>query len=319
MFKINMLAISIMLNFFIQLGANEQAPKLLLNFDINKTLIAEDITTNKTMEYVLSSALAERSIHQWSKEHEPMSYYNYVNNVVAIGNKEKQRALIQEFIPFLESSDYPARTHVIKTYQQIMNKMEGKYLVPSFVKLIQKMQEQNIEFRIILRTFGSDIQEGKIIEEINLLLNDSRIDYFGDFKNGVLTIRNGEQVDQTIEKLDEIYQFFHDAQGHIAIQDDWKTWNADNEKERSGKSFIFDLEDRSVVSLFFDDNINTSGSEFNIVHSMKPNGSSEPVKNCLNRNAFVADTIQAILDEDYFVDLVNHSLALERHELRVMK
>lgn len=317
MFRAILLAVTVVLNLVIPLGAVEQAPKILLNFDINKTLIAEDMTTHKTMEYTLSSALAERSIHQWSKEHAPMSYYNYVNSVVAIGNKEKQYDLIGGFIRFLESSDYPDRIHVIKTYQRMMNKMEGRYLVPSFVKLIQKMQEQNIEFRIILRTFGSDIQAGKIIEEINLILNDSRIDYFGHFKNGALTIRGGGQVDRTIEKGEEIYRFFRDVQGHVAIQDNWKTWKEDKERERSGKPFIFDWKDRGVVSLFFDDNINASGSEFNIVHPMKADGSSVPVKDCLNRNVFVADTIRAILDEDYFVDLINHSLSLEGHEMRI--
>lgn len=316
-FKI--LAIVIGLNFFMPFKAVEQTPKMLLYFDINKTLIAEDMTTNKTLANVLSSALAERTIHQWDKEYAPMSYSNYVNNVVAIGNKEKQRELIGGFISFLESSDYPSRDHVIKTYQQMMKKMEDRYLVPSFVTLIQKMQEQNIEFQIILRTFGNDIQAGRIIEEINLLLNDSHIDYFGQFKNGALTIKGEDHVGRTMEKVDEIYRFFRETQGHMAIQDDWKSWHADNERERSGKPFIFDWEDRDVVSLFFDDNINVSGSEFNITHPIRADGSSVPVKDCLDRNVFVVDTIRAILDEDYFVDLVNHSLALEGHELRIMK
>lgn len=284
-------------------------PKLLLHFDINKTLIAEDLTTNKPMKYILLSALAEKSIHQWSQEQEPMSYKEYVDTVLAPGDKALQREIVKNFLSFLEQSDYPHRTAVIETYQQMMEKMEGRYLIPSFVKLIKKLQTDKVDFRIILRTFGGDIRIGKVTEEIDKILDGSRISHWGHFRNGVLTIKNHEQMESTIEKVDEIYRFFRDTQGHIAIQDDWKMWNDDGERGRSGKPFIFDPEDGEVLSLFFDDNINPEPeSEFNIVQPLTVDGRQVSVDSYLNKNIYVADVIQAILDDDFFVDLVNDSL-----------
>jgi hypothetical protein len=318
MFKALVLAILMVANFLMPLGAAEPAPKLLLHFDINKTLITEDIISNKNSDYILSNALALRSIHQWDKAHPPMSYYDYVHLVVAKGDKEKQYELIGGFISFVESSDYPDRDFVIKTYEEAMSKMEGRYLVPSFEKLVKKMEEKNVDFRIILRTFGNDIHKGKIVKEVNQILGNTCIEHIGQIKEGVLTVRGGDQVTQTIQKVDEMYRFFRDSQGHMAIQDDWKTWNNDQERERSGKPFIFDPEDHLALSLFFDDHIILDpNSEFNIIHAIKADGLSLPVKDYLNRNLFAADTIEAVLDEDYFLNLVNYSLSLGSFEMRV--
>lgn len=288
-------------------------PKVLLHLDINKTLIAEDLTTNKTMEYTISNALAEKTVYKWSDDLKPMSYRDYVSCVLAPGDKVKQREIVASFIPFLETTDYSERARVRKIYDQVMQKMQDAYLVPSFVRLIQVMQEEDIPFRIILRTFGGDIRIGKITQEINKLLKRGAIEHSGRFTNGQLTITDETNCIQTFEKVDEIYRYFRDAQGHIAIQDDWNRWHEDDERARSAKPFIFDPKDKQIVSIFFDDNINEdTGSEYNIIYPMDTNGSPKALDKLLNRNVFVADIIEAILDENYFVDRVNQSLSESR-------
>jgi hypothetical protein len=216
----------------------------------------------------------------------------------------------------LETSNYPERQKVIDTYHRTLLKMEGQYLIPSFVKLIQKMQEQEIPFRIILRTFGSDIRVGKITQEIDNILDGSRIQHWGKFRGGTLSIKQGP----TLEKVDEIYKFFQESTGHIAIQDDWHVWNQDGERGRSGKYFIFDPQDQSTLSLFIDDNINTNpDSEFNIVQPIYTDGTRVSVHQYLGRNIFVAEVIDAILDDDYYIDMINQAFTMEGHEVRVLK
>ena len=40
-------------------------PKLILHFDVNKTLINSDSVTGKTTEEILINQLAEDTIYQW--------------------------------------------------------------------------------------------------------------------------------------------------------------------------------------------------------------------------------------------------------------
>ena len=74
--------------------------------------------------------------------------------------------------------------------------------------------------------------------------------------------------------MKKIFETFLKSKEHFAIQDNWKKWNQDGEKGRSGKPFIFDMDSnrREVrnLSLFFDDNI--TGEEKDIVNPIEVNG-----------------------------------------------
>lgn len=301
--------------------AAQDFPKLLLNLDINKTLIAEDLATNKTVEYILSDAIAEKCVYQWDTKTEPMTYRKYVDTVLVPGqrapaNKKKRRTLIKEFLSFLATTDHPEKENYIVRYEKSIKKMEDKYLIPSFIKLIQKLQEQQIDFTLILRTFGSDIRIGKITQKIDSLLEGKKFTSWGNFKKGTLTIKQGP----TINKVDTIYNLFLNSEGHIVIQDDWYQWSKDNEKGRSGKPFIFDPADRKILSIFVDDKVNSDPcSPYNIVLPMNSEGQSLPVIDHFNRHIFIADTIESILDVDdqYFIDIVNQSLASQGYTGRI--
>lgn len=289
-------------------------PFLLLHLDINKTLIAEDAATNKSMAYILTNALAEKCIHQWHQDYPPMSYMDYVETVLVPGpktqeSKEKRRAILRDFLQTLEKSDYPQKEKMLALYQQATDKMQGKYLIPSFVKLLKALKEQEVAFRVILRTFGNDIRLGKITKEIEGVLDGERFTYRGHFENGSLHIKEEE----TMHKVDQIYRFFRDTKGHVAIQDHWESWSKDGERGRSGKPFIYDPNDREVLSLFFDDNINSDPfSEFNIVRAINIKGEPVDLSSAYGKYIHIADTIAAIVSshDSYYIDQVNQSLSL---------
>lgn len=294
---------------------DQQGLVILCHLDVNKTLVPEDLSTKKSVEYILSSTLAEKTVHVWDHYYPAMSYREYTEKVLAHGDKTRQKEFLGNFISFLETSNYSDRFKVIDTYRLSLAKMEGQYLVPSFRKLVRKMQEQNIAFRIILRTFGKDIHEGKITQEIDRILDGSRFQYWGNFKGGTLSIHQGP----TLEKVADIYKLFQESSGHFAIQDDYKSWDEDGGRARSGKHFIFDPNDRKFFSVIIDDNVITDpDSECNIVHPVNVDGSTVHVHQYLGRNIFVADVIEAILDDNYFIDIINKGLALAGHDVRVL-
>ncbi len=304
--KLFILSIIICGAFQLPASAEEQAPLFLLYFDINKTIIAEDATSDKSLEYIVTHQLAERCVHQWDPCHAPMSYYDYVKTVLVPGpktkeNKRKRNLILNQFIKTLETSNYPQKNEMIALYNECIKKMEGKYLIPSFVKLLQTLKEQEVAFRIILRTYGSDIRTGKITQKIEKILDGERFTYQGNFQSGNLKIKGLK----TMKKTDEIYRFFRDTHGHVAIQDHWKVWSDDQERGRSGKPFIFDPNDSEVISMFFDDNVNPDPySEYNIIRPLPLNKEPDCYAPYYNRNIFKADTLEAIINPDYYVDMV---------------
>lgn len=279
---------------------------LLLHLDVNKTLIAEDKVKNQTVENVITFELAKRAVHQWDPQFPPMSYYDYVSKVLVSGPrnaslKEKRNKILSEFMQTLENSDYQGKNELIVLYHSCMKKMEGKYLIPSFVKFLRHLKQRNINFRLILRTYGDDVRVGSVVKEIEKVLDGGRFKFSGSYQSGVLNIKGMESINDA----QEAYRFFRETEGHVAIQDDWKIWIDDEEKSRSGKPFVFDPEDKKIVSLFIDDNINPEpDSEYNIVNLIPINSRKGCRSEFHSSYLRKVDTIEAILDEDYFLKLI---------------
>lgn len=49
-------------------------PRLLLNFDVNETLILKDTSKNASDEYMLISTLAENTFAKWDDQYDSMSF-----------------------------------------------------------------------------------------------------------------------------------------------------------------------------------------------------------------------------------------------------
>ncbi len=298
---------------------SEAMPHLVLNFDINKTLIASDKVGNKLVDDVINELLAEKYIALWDPSQlEEMSFNDYVNKILIPGPKNdselrrQRQCYLQHFLDYLcvnnsplyelAFSDYEAALKVLKTSQ-------GE-IFPSFYRLIEKLNEQQISYSIILRSFGLELFDVK--QEINSF-HEGLIGRTAEFKEGKLYLDSGE----IIEEGYEIYCTLRSI-GHIAIHDDWNYWNLHGFAAHQGKPFYVDQEDSETLSIFFDDNIDEADSINNIISSLNANtNKSIPVEEIVELGLAVrVDTLEAILNDNYFIERVEE--IVEKANLKKM-
>lgn len=291
-------------------------PKLILHFDVNKTLINIDSVTGKTAEEILINQLAEDTIYQWDPHHPEMTYKSYVKSVIVPGDqcdpavRKKRREVISKFLETVK--DYPEITKKVhENYRQLKEKAVDS-VFPSFVKLVEKLKEQQLPFIIILRTFGNDLKEveKEVFKKTGVFFSKR-----GEFKEGVLHLKGDES--QTIVKTSKLFKFFSSSQEHIGIQDSYHDWNSNGVKAMFGKKFVFDRGDldRKVthLSFFFDDNLKGDPVK-DIVAPFTQDGTFVPTDALVGKILFPVHTGQAILNENYYIDLVNEGLKVNGYQ-----
>jgi len=290
---------------------------LILHIDVNKTIIASDKAENRSLDDVLNILLAERTKYRWSPEvPEPISYFNYICDYLLPGDhhdgdlKWKRRSITKNFVAFLQDSHHPLEQEITEKFNAIKNKLQDHYVFPSFFRLIMKLRHDEIDFRVILRSFGKDMPE--VVQIIEKTMPNEKFAPLARFKNGQLHLPN-----EIIGKVQDIYRLFTSKGHHLAIQDDWNEWNDHHEEFQYGKKFPLDLEDQNTLSLFFDDNIDLDpDSPTNIVSPIcAKDGGAIPMKILFERKILhQTDTIQAILDEEYFIKAVEDAVATHIQE-----
>lgn len=294
-----------------------ELPRLLLNFDVNGTLILKDTSKGSDDEHMLISALAEATFAKWDEQHEHMSFKQYVYSVLLPGDKstpllkKERQKTVRAFLQWLGQNSHPAENTVLENYHRIKatftdrNSNKVKFSIfPSFYQMMDKLRQMNVSFLILLRTFGGDLPE--VVAEIESHPSGVKFKHWGKFENSQLKIEG----QQALEKAEEIFDLFLNSQEHFAINDDWFTWNHDHEKGQSGKPFWFDgSENKGInpgrvknLSLFFDDNI--TGEEQDIVRPCEISGKEISSRDLCGQLIFPVNTKDAILDHDYYFNRV---------------
>lgn len=283
---------------------NSSYPHLILHFDVNKTIINTDSVTGKTKEEVLINQIAETTIYTWDPRYPKMSYKDYVYQVLISGEdssqeiKRKRRAMIQNFLETLTL--YPEiQDEVSAKYRQLEQKATDS-IFNSFIKLIEKLQASQINFTLILRTFGHDLDavSKEISKKTAILFNTS-----GKFEKDVLHLSGSEN--KIIATTQEIFNEFV-KNSHMAIQDDYHFWNSHGELAVYGKKFVFESEGTTDLSLFFDDNL--TGKDQDIVAPYQCENKFVETVNLMNKKLFCVDTGKAILEDDYYIKLISQAL-----------
>jgi hypothetical protein len=299
---------------------SEVTPRILLNFDLNGTLILKDTSKKVDDDYMLISALAESTISEWD-EKQSMSFKQYVYTVLLPGDKSrpelkaKRQQVVGKFVEWLEDHKHPALESVKLTCRKIKEKFTdpktGKMnfpIFPSFYVMMDKLREKKIPFTIILRTFGSDLPE--VMKEIEEHPSGVKFSHTAKFEGPKLTI-DGKR---TIEKTAEIFDVLLNSEEHFAIQDDWIYWNRNKEQGLYGKPFQYDFYGTSAkvenLSLFFDDNI-TGDQILDIVNPCEISGLKIPTKELCERFIFPVNTLEAMLDDNYFINRVMKAIKTE--------
>ncbi len=152
----------------------EATPHLILNFDINKTLIASDKAGKKSVEDVLNELLAEKYSARWDESlQEEMTFDVYIKHILIPGPEDnselnKQRKLyLQHFIDYLLTHDHPLCESALADYGSALRSLQISKgtIFASFYHLIRDLDAKEISYSIILRSFGDEVLEVK--NEIN--------------------------------------------------------------------------------------------------------------------------------------------------------
>lgn len=311
---------------------------LILNFDVNKTLIAIDPVQNKGVDEVLKGSLTLILKANWKEKgveqvDEPINYETYLKDVLNV-SKNDRRKYVLNFFEYLEN-EHPdiyvdAKSQydkAMKTYEEMQR--NHRQIFESFYRLIEYLNNRKyINYQIVVRTFGQDIPE--IAEEIHQQL-DIELE-FAKFKQGHLLVKtpdsdpaeflsdndNEDDVEINIKNKAKIFEWIKDFPGHLAIKDDWKYWNSHKERQQYGKLFVFapydPNEDIPTMSIFFDDNITVDppNSATNIVAPFDVvKNENVAIPEVIDRGlVYQVDTLQALGDVNYYINLVNNSIVL---------
>lgn len=245
----------------------EVSPHLILYFDINKTLIASDKAGNKSVTDVINELLTEKYEACWD-----------------------EALIVQEYENVLKS----------------LNASTGK-VFNSFYSLLNHLDQKEISYSVILRSFGEEVMEVK--DEVNTL-HKPIFNQTGQFREGTLILEGTK-----IEGSNAIYTHLRRID-HTAIHDDWNYWNKNKKSATMGKPFYIDQTDNETLSIFFDDNINENDSNTNIIAPLNAaNGELISIENLVESGQAVrVDTLKAILDNNYYINHVE--AAIQKHRLK---
>lgn len=270
-----------------------------LHLDINGTLIAVDFADGRTVleEEILQNFLAKKIKAIWDESQQEMTYMKYLENkypsrdALRINQKEELSLIFSR----MKKINHPDLDKYRKIYDVALEKLhimnvESQHVFPSVFRLFDVLKQNQITATIYLRTFGS---EGPLAAaEISKKFPSIQFQAPIDLRETTLSIH-------TLKPFE-----------HQIIRDDYRKWN-DNRRERAfSKNLpIYDVQNK--VSLFFDDNINASEDceKNNIVNPYNHNtGVPISVSSLIGRFLFPVDTLEAIINEEYFVELFNKAL-----------
>lgn len=264
---------------------------LILHFDINGTVTicdsTEEIIGKPMYNIVLAKSTYGKLINDiWSlsstpftKTHDTITYYQYLRKKVT-NHKELACLFTNEGNPGYE----------LKHYVEKMGKMyEHSFLFPSFINVVNKFKDA----KLVFRTFGPDgemvIKEMKEIYGYNKPFTYGTLDY-KDSKP-ILSMSDG----CVLNGWAEVNNYICSNQSmNLMIKDNYSYWNNNNKLKQFGKPLILS---NSVTQLFFDDNdlITCHDTTGTLINNYE--------------GAFFINTIDALLNESYYLDQINHNFS----------
>ncbi len=154
-------------------------PHLILNLDINQTLIVGDSVGGKSPEMAIIDALTDRFIDKWDERlPQPMDYNTFVkehlypnpNRDQSIKNLQKEA--LCSFLTFLKETNHRFYPEAQGLYDQAIASCEKKNttIFTSFYRLLDHLKTNEISYTLIFRTFGTDTDV--VAKELNFLLGN---------------------------------------------------------------------------------------------------------------------------------------------------
>ena len=291
---------------------SESGGRLVLYFDLNKTLLATDVASGKTQDMVLNNILSEQYQSCWEEGMEQtMSFYDYVKEYLVPGEKfdpEVKSARTQlsgNFVSWLKEHRHPLYKEVHDHVQRLQKALVGHTVFPSFFRLLDVLNQVHCQAHIVLRTFGEDLED--TVACIEKTVPEIKFSFKGRFSKREF---HGEDV-QT-EDLRQVLAYFL-KHTYSAVQDDYHYWHGNREHYSFSKPLLFNEKDSSQHCMFFDDNVKCQPCvPKNIVAPISVNTgavSEEAYAGFIERRQIVqVNTVEAIGDINYYVKEVLSSI-----------
>ena len=280
--------------------------RVVLHVDVNKTIIAIDAAGGKNRKKMILDILADNTFARWGESLEkPISFHEYVWEHLHPGLrsdkelKQRRNGKVFHFIEYLKELSHPMLDTVLEKKRELEKQEDG--IFPSFWKLLTDLKTQGIHYFVILRSFGSELDDvGRKIEQHEGI----QFMFHGNFKDGRLYSREVPDEPLSAAATCEIFKSMH-----CIVQDTWKEWNQDEEKGRSGKRFYFDSSDSNAVSVFFDDNAEpVSPDERTIVCPVDAKtGEKASVADLFGKTVFKVSTFNAATKPHTFLSYLNQA------------
>lgn len=285
-------------------------PYLLLSFDVNQTIMLGDSSQQRTLEESLNLLLSARYIDRWdASQIEPLSFKEYVDTILAPGPwsdpiiKEKKIYHLYHFVDFVNATNHPLKVQVQRDYETMRDKIHSTPLeiFPSFFKLLHYLEKRGIGVSVAFRTYGGDLDAviNSSEETLNVLVTRAW------FERGTLRTEEGVLLSQP----PEIFHYFQ-RQPYVAVQDDYAWWEDRGRLQIFGKPFFVDTTSTNTLSLFFDDHVIENDDKQNIVCPIEVTTGKPLAVSALVKSGQIVkvNTVEALLDDDYFIRLVKKAL-----------
>jgi hypothetical protein len=213
------------------------------------------------------------------------------------------------------------------------------YVVPAFYKLLIELKEKNIDFDLILRSFGHDIDE--VVHDVNLFF-DGRHPQYGNMgylpskkiqRRGLLKRLNGGKIELKATRdiatdEDEATSLISDNVGNakaysdtlsswlqtgsVAIQDDFPYWRDHGESDDAGKLLVLDREKEGISELtfFIDDNIERDRAHIVSVVYSDSMDKTVPFVTTQDTILLRAKPYEVISSSNAYIDQINQAIQL---------
>lgn len=272
----------------------KKAPPLLLYFDINGTIFTRPTADQRELKQVILDMLAQTTLAIWQPDmNSEISYSRYLNDYVIekkLKRTQQERLYwekLVEFLPRLEQVAPHIYPSVLKRFENIQASLKASCVFASFYTLIQELKRNNIVFSVILRTQGTDADFVK--EEIH-----RSHPHFFSFEGNVGGDRKLYIRDQGKQSM---YKFFNQKVGiaNGIIKD----------SKEHPKKFPLELDKSDVLPIFFD-------GRSDKVKAYDPITRDDIRMESLQEQGhfYQVDTQEAILNRQYFFNLVRKSIEL---------
>jgi len=282
--------------------------KIIINMDVNGTIIFGGTIGGRTLEQSIILALADDLKDKWDETiTEPVSFSEYVNLKLPGSSRDSElrKKRDQEkfaFLNFLKRKNHPLKKLAHKTYKKMVEKLKFQKgtVIDSFYKLIQYLKANDIHFSMILRSFGVDTDN--VMKEVNENLRMNFFENRNDFR-GILRLIDVLPATERLNYLKQVYNFIK-ATPNTGVRDDYSYWNSNKQHQKFSKPFPIDNTDSSAIQIFFDDNVKSEPeSSVNIVNPIDVcTGEPLNVNELIQSHMIIqVNIVNALLDDNYFV------------------